>query len=76
MNTSQIKRLQTITNQEWIEWKTCKHISGALTFNVTQIGDKVLVHASNTDTIEWWQKQVIIQIIVGSKGGLNKITVH
>lgn len=76
MNTKQTKVIQTITNQKWIEWKTCKHIAGSLSFSVTEIGNSVLVHGSNTDTIEWFQKQFIVQIIVGPKGGLNKITVH
>jgi hypothetical protein len=75
MNNAQIKRLQTVTSQKWIEWKTNTDIAGSLTFSVTEIGDKVLVHASNTETIQWFQKQVIIQMLIGSKGGLNDIKV-
>ena len=75
MNINQIKRLQTVTNQKWIEWKTNTDIAGSLSFSVTEIGDKVFVHASNTDTTEWYQKQVIIQMLIGSKGGLNEIKV-
>jgi hypothetical protein len=71
MNTKQIKTLQTITKQKWIEWKTGKWIEGSLTFSAEDIGDKVFVHASNTDTIEWYQKHVIVQFIVGPKGGVN-----
>lgn len=75
MNNAQIKRLQTVTNQKWIEWKTNTEIAGSLAFSVTEIGDKVFVHASNTDTTEWYQKQVIVQMLIGSKGGLNEIKV-
>lgn len=75
MNTQQIKRLQTVTSQKWIEWKTNTEISGSLIFSVTEIGDKVFLHASNTDTIEWYQKQIIVQMLIGSKGGLNDIKV-
>jgi hypothetical protein len=75
MNNAQIKRLQTVTSQKWIEWKTNTEIAGSLTFSVTEIGDKVFVHASNTDTTEWYQKQVIVQMLIGSKGGLNEIKV-
>ena len=75
MNTSQIKRLQTVTSQKWLEWKTNTDIAGALSFSVTEIGDKVFVHASNTETTEWYQKQVIVQMLIGSKGGLNEIKV-
>lgn len=76
MNAKQIARLQTITTQKWIEWKTGKYIAGSLSFNVTEIGDSVLVHGSNTETTEWFEKQFIVQMVVGPKGGLNKITVH
>ena len=76
MNAKQTKVIQTITNQKWIEWKTGKYISGNLSFSVIEIGDDVLLHGSNTDTIEWHQKQFIVQITVGPRGGLNKIAVH
>lgn len=76
MNAKQTKVLQTITKQQWVEWKTGANIAGSLSFSITEIGDKVLVHGSNTDTIEWFQKQFIVQMVVGPKGGLNKITVH
>ena len=75
MNINQIKRLQTVTNQRWIEWKTRKYIAGSLVFSVTEIGDKVVVHASNTDTIHWSATQTIVHMIIGSKGGLNEIKV-
>jgi hypothetical protein len=73
MNEKQVRVLQTITKQKWIEWKTGTWIEGSLTFSVTDIGDKVFVHASNTDTIEWFQKQAIIQMVVGPRGGINSI---
>jgi hypothetical protein len=76
MNSKQVKAIQTVTTPSWIDWKITKHISGSMAFSVTEIGDKVLVHGSNTASIEWFQKQVIVQIIIGNRGGINKITVH
>ncbi len=76
MNSKQVKVIQTVTTPSWIDWKISKHIAGSLTFRVMEIGDKVIVHGSNTDSIEWFQKQVIVQIIIGNRGGINKITVH
>lgn len=76
MNTKQTRVLQTITKQGWIEWKTGKYIDGSLSFSVTEVGDKVLVHGSNTDTIEWFEKHFSVFMVVGPKGGLNKITFH
>lgn len=76
MNIKQTKIIQTITKQKWIEWKTGANIDGSLSFSVAEIGDSVLVHGSNTDTIEWYQKQFIVQLVVGPRGGLNKLTVY
>lgn len=76
MNTKQIKVIQTITKQNWIEWKTGKYIGGALAFSVTEIGDQVVVHGSNTESKGWFDDQFIIQMVVGPKGGLNKIKVY
>lgn len=76
MNAKQQETVQNITSHQWIEWKTGKHIEGALTFEAVTIGDSVMIHASNTASIEWFQKQTIVQIVVGPRGGLNKITVH
>lgn len=76
MNAKQQATIQHITSQQWIEWKTGKHIEGALTYEAIAIGDSVLIHASNTASTEWFEKQTIVQIMVGPRGGLNKITVH
>ena len=76
MNSKQQVTIQAVTQQQWLEWKTGKHIEGSLTYEAVHIGDTVMVHASNTASIEWFQKQVIIQIVVGPRGGVNKITVH
>jgi hypothetical protein len=47
-----------------------------MAFSVTEIGKTVYVHGSNTDSIEWWQKQFIIQFFIGPRGGINKIKVY
>ena len=72
MNAKQISTLQTITNDSWIQWKTGHRFEGSMTYSVTEIGDLVLLHASNTDTTDWFQKQVIVQANIGKRGGINK----
>jgi hypothetical protein len=76
MNSKQTKVIQTVTDSSWINRYVSRYIAGSLTFSVTEIGDKVLVHGSNTDSIQWFQKQVIVQVTVGTRGGINKIVVH
>ncbi len=76
MNSKQTQVIQTVTDSSWIGRYVSRYISGSLTFSVMEIGDKVIVHGSNTDSIEWFQKQFIVQIIIGTRGGINKITVH
>lgn len=75
MTPKQIQTLQTITNDSWLQWKTGHKYEGSMTFSVAEIGDSVLLHASNTDTTEWFQKQVIIQANIGKRGGINKFKV-
>ena len=72
MTPKQIQTLQTITNDSWIQWKSGYSYQGSMTYSVTEIGDMVLLHASNTDTTEWFQKQVIVQANIGKRGGINK----
>ena len=76
MNSKQTKVIQTVTDSSWINRYVSRYIAGSLTFSVTEIGAKVLVHGSNTDSIQWFQKQVIVQVTVGTRGGINKIVVH
>jgi hypothetical protein len=76
MNSKQTQVIQTVTDPSWINRYVSRYIDGSLTFSVMEIGDKVIVHGSNTDSIAWFQKQVIVQVTVGSRGGINKITVH
>jgi hypothetical protein len=75
MNSKQIKTIQLVTKPSYITWKTGKHIDGNMAFSVTEIGDKVLVHGSNTDSIEWWHKHFLITFFIGPQGGINKIKV-
>jgi hypothetical protein len=75
MNAKQIKRLQTVTQQKWIEWKAGKFIDGALSFSAFEIDGKVFIHASNTSTIEWYQRQIIVQMHIGPRGGLNEFKI-
>lgn len=72
MTKRQLQVLQTITNDSWLQWKTGHSYEGSMTFSITPIGDQILMHASNTDSTEWFQKQVIIQAMIGPKGGINQ----
>lgn len=47
-----------------------------MSFSATEYGDTVFIHGSNTDSIEWYEKQFIVQMFIGPRGGLNKITTH
>jgi hypothetical protein len=76
MNSKQTKVIQTVTDSSWINRYVSRYIDGNLTFSVMEIGDKVIVHGSNTDSISWFQKQFIVQITVGTRGGINKIVIH
>ena len=76
MNTKQMHVAQTVTNRTWIDWKINKTIAGELSFSVMEVGDIVIVHGSNTDTTEWFEKQFIIQVFIGPRGGINKIATH
>jgi len=75
MNRKQVQVIQTITDPAWIKRFVSSHISGSLTFNIKEIGDKVLVFGSNADSIQWFQKHVLVSITVGIRGGI-KIKVH
>ena len=72
MNQRQKAALQTITNKKWIEWKAGHSYEGEMSFTATQIGDKIFLHGSNNDTTQWFQKMVIVQAVVGVKGGINQ----
>lgn len=76
MNKKQTQVIQTVTDSSWINRYVSRYIDGSLTFSVIEIGDKVLVHGSNTDSIQWFEKQVIVQVTVGIRGGINKIVIH
>ena len=74
MNAKQSRVLQTVTKQQWLEWKTGKCIDGALSFNVTEMGDSVLLSGNNADTAQWFEKFFFVHIVVGPRGGINKIS--
>lgn len=76
MNSKQLKTLQTVTKPSWITWKTCKHIDGNLAFDIKEIGGKVLLFASNGESIRWFEKHTMISMVIGVRGGINKIKVH
>jgi hypothetical protein len=75
MNTKQTKVIQMVTKPSYITWKTGEHIDGNMAFSVFEIGKTVMVHGSNTDSIEWWHKHFMIQFFIGPRGGINKIKV-
>jgi hypothetical protein len=76
MNTKQMKAAQTVTNRKWIDWNVKQYIAGELTFSMTEIGNTIFIHGSNTDSTNWFQKQVMVQIFIGPRGGINKIKIH
>lgn len=78
MNIKQIKTSQAVTQTNWIEWKTKKHIDGKLTFIAEESGDTVFIHGSNTESIggKVLAKHFIVQIFIGPRGGINKISVY
>ena len=78
MNIKQIKTSQAVTQTNWIEWKTKKHIDGKLTFTAEESGDTVFIHGSNTESIggKVLAKHFIVQIFIGPRGGINKISVY
>jgi hypothetical protein len=73
MNTKQAKTLETVATKNWIEWKLGHRIDGELEFKVQELGDKVYVFASNVDSIQWFQKHVMIQMLIGIRGGVNQL---
>ena len=75
MNSKQLKTLQTITNSNWVQWKTSKHIEGSLAYNITQVGDSVMLQASNAQSIDWYQKAFSATMFIGVKGGIRNIKV-
>ena len=75
MTADQIKTAQRVTSKRYLDWKVNAVINGEMTFSAEQIGDCVFIHGSNTETVEWFQKQVIVQFFIGPRGGINKFTV-
>lgn len=75
MNKKQKAVLQTITTKEWIEWKIKKYIYGNMAFNITEIGDSVMLHAFNNDE-SIWDKHISLTLFVGVRGGIRNLNVH
>jgi hypothetical protein len=73
MNAKQAKAIETVATQSWIEWKLGTSIDGELEFNIQEIGDKVYVFASNVESTEWFQKHTMVQMLIGTRGGINNL---
>ncbi len=71
MNTKQIKVAQTVTKQNWIEWKTGKYIGGELAFTMDKIGDTIFIQGSNTETKNLFDTHFIVQLFIGPRGGVK-----
>lgn len=71
MNAKQTKVAQTVTKQNWIEWKTCKYIGGELSFTMDEIGDTVFIQGSNTQTKNLFDTHFIVQMCIGPRGGVK-----
>jgi hypothetical protein len=76
MTSKQLQTLQTITNNDWVQWKTSKHIDGALAYNISQVGDSVMLQASNAQSIDWYQKAFSATMFIGVRGGVRNIKVN
>jgi len=75
MNAQQIKTAQKVTGKKWLDWNVKCYIAGEMSFSAEQIGDVFFIHGSNTETTEWFEKQVIVQFLIGPRGGIQKFTV-
>jgi hypothetical protein len=76
MNTKQAAVIQTVATQEWLEWKLCTRFDGQLEFSQPkEIGSKVFIQASNAKTANWFHKFVVVQIVLGVRGGINELKV-
>ena len=71
MNAKQIKAAQTATQKSWIQFKTCKHIYGELSFTMDIIGDSVYIFGSNTETKGAFDEHVMLNIFIGPRGGVT-----
>ena len=78
MNSKQMQTAQAVTQTNWIEWKTKKHIEGKLIFSAEKIGDTIFIHGSNTESIreKCLAKQFLFQVFIGPRGGINRIKIH
>jgi hypothetical protein len=73
MNAKQIKVIQTVTKQSWVEYKARTYIEGSLAWSVQDCGDSVYVFGSNTESERgWFSKHTMVQMLIGPLGGIKK----
>lgn len=71
MNAKQLKVAQLVTSPEWIYWNI-DSVDGELTFKkIYDDNGTVVLFASNSETIRWFQKNIIIQFTIGPRGGIK-----
>ena len=75
MNAQQIKTAQKVTGKKWLDWNVKCYIGGEMSFSAEQMGDCLFIHGSNTETINWFEKQVIVQFFIGPRGGIKTFKV-
>ena len=75
MNTKQIKAMQTVTKQNWVEWKGRTVVGGSLAWSIDQVGDNIYAFASNVDSKEWFDKLICVTMLIGPQGGIKKFKV-
>ena len=76
MNAKQIKAAQTATQKSWLEFKTHRFIDGELSFTMDTIGDSVYIFGSNTQTLGFFDKHIMVSFLIGPRGGINSIKVR
>jgi len=75
MNSKQVAVMETVATKEWLKWKCVSYFDGEMEFSHSMIGDKVFVHATNVKTIKGFQKLLIVQFMIGVRGGISKLKV-
>lgn len=75
MNSKQAAVLETVSTKQWIKWKCTAYIDGEMEFSHSMVGNKVLVHATNIKTIRWFERHLIVQFVIGPRGGISKLKV-
>lgn len=75
MNSKQIRKAAAVTSKHWIDRNIKKYINGGLVWSAEMIGNTLFLHGSNCKTGSCFCDVVIVQFLIGPRGGLNKVKV-